>query len=83
MASLESRVTAPVDWAEDNANSQLDGATQNQHGSLGVLEPEFDVEVKLIDQNSPLFSIKTFEELGLLDFPFATNASYADETPQA
>jgi len=68
MASLESRVTAPVDWAEDNvntANSQLDGATQNQHGSEGIQEPEYDVEVKLVDQTSPLFSIKTFEELGL------------------
>ena len=67
MASLEDRITAPsndqkVDWAEDNG--QLDGATHEQQGSM-MTEPEFDVEVKLIDPNSPLFSIKSFEELGL------------------
>jgi len=78
MASLESRVTEPVDWAEENGNSQLDGATQNQRGSEGVLEPEFDVEVKLVDENSPLFSIKTFEELGLLVSSRTSIASIAD-----
>ncbi|MCJ1398546.1 RNA helicase required for poly(A+) mRNA export [Xylographa trunciseda] len=71
MASLEDRVTAPadtpasetkVDWADDNA--QLDGATEYNAGSA-MAEPEYDVEVKLIDQNSPLYSIKSFEELGL------------------
>ncbi|MCJ1390565.1 RNA helicase required for poly(A+) mRNA export [Xylographa bjoerkii] len=71
MASLEDRVTAPanapasetkVDWAEDN--TQLDGATEYNAGSA-MAEPEYDVEVKLIDQNSPLYSIKSFEELGL------------------
>ena len=74
MASLEDRVTAPVapvsenklDWAEDN--TQLDGATEINAGSA-MAEPEYDVEVKLIDQNSPLYSIKSFEELGLLVFP--------------
>ncbi|MCJ1385450.1 RNA helicase required for poly(A+) mRNA export [Xylographa soralifera] len=71
MASLEDRVTSPtevpatetkVDWAEDNG--QLDGATEFNAGSA-MAEPEYDVEVKLIDQNSPLYSIKSFEELGL------------------
>ncbi|MCJ1479258.1 RNA helicase required for poly(A+) mRNA export [Lambiella insularis] len=80
MASLEGRVTAPVsadadsdaaaaaakrsniDWAGDN--EQLDGATEFNAGST-MAEPEYDVEVKLVDQNSPLFSIKSFEELGL------------------
>ncbi|MCJ1438671.1 RNA helicase required for poly(A+) mRNA export [Xylographa pallens] len=71
MASLEDRVTLPaevpasetkVDWAEEN--SQLDGATEFNAGSA-MTEPEYDVEVKLIDQNSPLYSIKSFEELGL------------------
>ncbi|MCJ1323117.1 RNA helicase required for poly(A+) mRNA export [Xylographa vitiligo] len=71
MASLEDRVTSAagvpasetkVDWAEDN--SQLDGATEFNAGSA-MTEPEYDVEVKLIDQNSPLYSIKSFEELGL------------------
>ena len=55
-----------VDWAEDN--SQLDGATEFNAGSA-MTEPEYDVEVKLIDQNSPLYSIKSFEELGLLVLP--------------
>ena len=68
MASLEDRITAPsddqkIDWSDDNG--QLDGATQENQGSSMMTEPEFDVEVKLIDPNSPLFSIKSFEELGL------------------
>ncbi|KAL9108839.1 MAG: hypothetical protein Q9187_008247 [Circinaria calcarea] len=67
MASLEDRITAPsddqkIDWSDDNG--QLDGATQENQGSM-MTEPEFDVEVKLIDPNSPLFSVKSFEELGL------------------
>ena len=75
MASLEDRVTSAagvpasetkVDWAEDN--SQLDGATEFNAGSA-MTEPEYDVEVKLIDQNSPLYSIKSFEELGLSVLP--------------
>ena len=79
MASLEERITAPapvpapapaaeakVDWSDDNG--QLDGATQFNAGSA-FTEPEYDVEVKLVDQNSPLHSIKTFEELGLYDIP--------------
>ena len=74
MASLGDRVTSPaevpasetkVDWAEEI--SQLDGATEFNAGSA-MTEPEYDVEVKLIDQNSPLYSIKSFEELGLLVF---------------
>ncbi|MCJ1418485.1 RNA helicase required for poly(A+) mRNA export [Xylographa parallela] len=71
MASLGDHVTSPaevpasetkVDWAEEI--SQLDGATEFNAGSA-MTEPEYDVEVKLIDQNSPLYSIKSFEELGL------------------
>ena len=64
-------MTAPagetkVDWADDNG--QLDGATEFNSGST-MAEPEYDVEVKLVDQNSPLYSIKSFEELGLYDVP--------------
>ena len=67
MAPLADRITAPteekkVDWSEEN--DQLDGATETHNGSM-MTEPEFDVEVKLIDENSPLHSIKSFEELGL------------------
>ena len=66
MSALEDRITAPpaneaVDWAAD---TQVDGATEYTGGS-SMTEPEFDVEVKLIDANSPLYSIKSFEELGL------------------
>jgi ATP-dependent RNA helicase DDX19/DBP5 len=44
--------------------SQMDGATV-QDGGSGVYNPEFDVEVKLIDENSPLYSVKSFEDLQL------------------
>lgn len=48
--------------------AQTDGAPAEQFGST-LQEPEFDVEVKLSDMqadpNNPLFSAKTFEELGL------------------
>ena len=67
MASLEDRVTAPaddkhVDWAEDK---QLDGASENLGGSGMQDHEQYDVEVKLVDENSPLYSVKSFEELGL------------------
>lgn len=48
---------------------QADGASETQGGSAGVIEPESDVNVKLADAqadpNNPLYSIKTFEQLGL------------------
>lgn len=48
---------------------QTDGAGVTQGGTSGVIEPEFDVNVKLADAqadpNNPLYSIKTFEQLGL------------------
>lgn len=48
---------------------QSDGAAEPQGGSVGIIEPEFDVNVKLADAqadpNNPLYSIKTFEQLGL------------------
>ena len=50
-------------------NAQTDGATTYMNGSAGLLEPEFDVNVKLADlqddPNNPLYSAKTFEELNL------------------
>ncbi|MCJ1238982.1 RNA helicase required for poly(A+) mRNA export [Varicellaria rhodocarpa] len=75
MASLAERITAPteetqgeekkVDWAEDNG--QLDGATAQENGGM-MQEPEFDVEVKLIDESlSQYSSASTFEELGISD----------------
>lgn len=60
--------------AEDTSLSeaQTDGAGEIAGGS-NLMEPEYDVEVKLsdiqADPNNPLFSIKSFEELGLLVTP--------------
>lgn len=73
MSSLDSAI-APVeskdaDWAEDT--DQLDGSVNippvgaDQEAVSMIEEPEFDVEVKLVDSNSPLYSVKSFEELGL------------------
>ena len=71
MASLEDRISAPEgekpaeDWATESG--QMDGATEFQGGGGGsdLLQSNYDVEVKLIDENSPLFSVKSFDELGL------------------
>ena len=76
MASLEDRITAPedgkTDWATETAEvtetaetSQMDGATAYQGGGGGLLDSSYDVEVKLIDKNSPLYSVKSFNDLGL------------------
>lgn len=62
--------TAPTtdDSKSAVAEAQNDGAPKELNGS-GLEEPEYDVEVKLIDiqgdPNSPLYSIKSFEELNL------------------
>lgn len=50
--------------------AQTDGAAElNPNGAARLQEPEHDVEVKLSDMqadpNNPLFSIKTFDDLGL------------------
>jgi ATP-dependent RNA helicase DDX19/DBP5 len=61
--AAESSAPAPIEDAD-----QADGAPEAQGGSR-LEEPEFDVEVKLHDMQedpkNPLFSIKSFEELGL------------------
>ena len=53
--------------AADNTapeNTQIDGAGPS--GRVGDLaDVDFDVVVKPIDPDSPLYSVKTFEELGL------------------
>ncbi|KAG7009991.1 ATP-dependent RNA helicase DBP5 [Physcia stellaris] len=53
----------------DLAKSQVDGATESQNGSSQIYEPTYDVDVKLsdvqADPNNPLYSIKSFDELGL------------------
>lgn len=67
------------DWAEEVAkadqptdslkDAQVDGAGAPMMGSVGLDEPEFDVNVKLADlqedPNNPLYSAKTFEDLKL------------------
>jgi hypothetical protein len=68
MATTETPISDPAaatstDWADDNG--QLDGSTPQAGGSDAMVEPEYDVEVKLIDEGSPLYSVKSFAELGL------------------
>ena len=54
---------------DDAAKAQSDGASGNMGGSMGIVEPNYDVEVSLrhlqADPNDPLYSAKSFEELGL------------------
>lgn len=63
--------------AEESSSSmaQTDGAAEDLGGSH-LQEPEYDVEVKLsdiqADPNNPLYSIKSFNELGLLVPPCLT-----------
>jgi len=49
--------------------AQIDGASEPVNGNTGVIEPSYDVDVKLSDMqanpNDPLYSVKSFEELGL------------------
>ncbi|PTU19886.1 hypothetical protein P175DRAFT_0502062 [Aspergillus ochraceoroseus IBT 24754] len=72
--SLADRISKPEESkpAENTEktgdNEQTDGAA-TQLGGSDLHEPEYTVEVKLsdlqADPNNPLFSVKTFEELGL------------------
>lgn len=63
--------TEPLPQSEEDSlpSAQLDGATEPQHGTPMVEEPSYEVNVKLsdvqADPNNPLYSIKTFEELGV------------------
>ena len=49
-------------------DAQNDGASIERGGSA-LMEPDYEVEVKLsdiqADPNNPLYSVKTFDELGL------------------
>ena len=50
-------------------NAQTDGAGDAMGGNSGIIEPSYDVDVKLsdlqADPNDPLYSASSFEELGL------------------
>lgn len=54
--------------ANNMADAQVDGANEEIGGS-SLQEPEYDVQVKLsdiqADPNNPLYSVKSFEDLGL------------------
>ena len=73
-SSTTSTTTAPSatkgseDPESDLAFAQVDGATVPLGGST-LHEPQYDVEVKLSDiqkdASSPLYSISSFEELGM------------------
>ena len=63
MAEEPTPAAEPTTWADESA--PMDGAVAEQGGSSEMREPEYDVEVKLIDENSPLYSVKSFDELGL------------------
>ena len=56
---------------EPTAIPQVDGAVGVLGGSSGIMEPSYDVDVKLSDMqanpDNPLYSIKSFQELGLDD----------------
>jgi ATP-dependent RNA helicase DDX19/DBP5 len=68
MADLASRITNPNEGAA-GAKSDLDQAQLDGSNATGLLESTYDVEVKLSDlqndQESPLYSVSTFEQLGL------------------
>ncbi|KAL8897546.1 MAG: hypothetical protein Q9207_007165 [Kuettlingeria erythrocarpa] len=59
----------PQSKEDSLASAQLDGATEPQHGTPMLEEPSYEVNVKLsdvqADPNNPLYSIRTFEELGV------------------
>lgn len=57
------------DYLDATPVNNGDGASGPAQGSVDLEEPDYTVEVKLsdlqADPNNPLFSIKTFEDLGL------------------
>ncbi|KAK2625887.1 hypothetical protein QTJ16_005199 [Diplocarpon rosae] len=70
-ASWAEETAAPADQepeASSLADAQVDGTVENLGGS-GLHDAQYEVEVKLSDiqgdTNSPLFSVSTFEELGI------------------
>lgn len=67
--SWADEVASPVKESESSlAKAQMDGTSETLGGSM-LHDGEFDVEVKLSDiqgdVNSPLYSAKSFEELGM------------------
>lgn len=80
-ANTESSLGMDGETKAKESNSsipQTDGAGEELGGS-NLQEPEYDVEVKLsdiqADPNNPLFSIKSFNELGLWVHPSIKTAA--------
>jgi hypothetical protein len=79
-SNLADEVASPVggDDKSNLADVQVDGAAEPQGGSQ-LHDTQYEVEVKLSDiqgdENSPLFSISSFEELGMR--VFITLGSYS------
>ncbi|PBP25487.1 ATP-dependent RNA helicase DBP5 [Diplocarpon rosae] len=70
-ASWAEETAAPADQKPETSSlgdAQVDGTVENLGGS-GLHDAQYEVEVKLSDiqgdTNSPLFSVSTFEELGI------------------
>jgi ATP-dependent RNA helicase DDX19/DBP5 len=59
----------PAESPKDADKAQVDGSTEHQGGSALLPAGEYEVEVKLSDiqgdTSSPLYSINSFEELGM------------------
>ena len=68
-AQLDGTTNEPPQKENGLEKAQYDGATDAQHGSSLDAEPSYNVNVRLIDAqadpNDPLYSIKSFEQLGL------------------
>lgn len=69
IGSWADEVASPVNESESSlAKAQMDGNSEPLGGSM-LHDGQFDVEVKLSDiqgdVNSPLYSAKSFEELGM------------------
>ena len=72
-AATNSKASAVNVQAENEmsemSNDQTDGASGPAGGSSGIYDPSYEVNVQLSDlqanPDDPLYSIKSFEELGL------------------
>jgi ATP-dependent RNA helicase DDX19/DBP5 len=66
--SIPEQPTTTTTTEANTANDQTDGAAEPFGGSK-LQEPDYAVEVKLADMqadpNNPLYSVQTFEDLGL------------------
>lgn len=68
--SWADEVASPVAESPSNVEkAQVDGSTQHQGGSALLPAGEYEVEVKLSDiqgdTSSPLYSISSFDQLGM------------------